>query len=314
MGAYLVTMQKYIDLLWDNNIVVGTGRGSAVGFICNYLLGITQVNPLTQGIELPYWRFLNKERAEYPDIDFDVASYQKEHEFNVLKDYMESIGGGLYRICTYSTLGAKSAIKTACKGIGINNDDSAFISSLLPIVRGKVRSISDTYYGNEKEGLEPVTEFVNVMDKYSEQGLLDIALSLEGLVVGMGSHASGVIPVNETITKTNSLMKTAGGDIVTAFDLHESELLSNIKYDFLIVAGIGLVQYTLEELVKQGKIEWKGTLRETYNSVLHPDVIDKEDKEIWDNICQGKIMSCFQFETPVGSTCIKNYNHNHCQK
>lgn len=66
MGAYLVTMQKYIDLLWDNNIVVGTGRGSAVGFICNYLLGITQVNPLTQGIELPYWRFLNKERAEYP--------------------------------------------------------------------------------------------------------------------------------------------------------------------------------------------------------------------------------------------------------
>ena len=305
MGAYLVTMQKYIDLLWDNNIVVGTGRGSAVGFICNYLLGITQVNPLTQGIELPYWRFLNKERAEYPDIDFDVASYQKEHEFSVLKDYMESIGGGLYRICTYSTLGAKSAIKTACKGIGINNDDSAFISSLLPIVRGKVRSISDTYYGNEKEGLEPVTEFVNVMDKYSEQGLLDIALSLEGLVVGMGSHASGVIPVNETITKTNSLMKTAGGDIVTAFDLHESELLSNIKYDFLIVAGIGLVQYTLEELVKQGKIEWKGTLRETYNSVLHPDVIDKEDKEIWDNICQGKIMSCFQFETPVGSTCIK---------
>ena len=301
--AYFNTFKHYIDLFWECGSIVGPGRGSATGFLSNYLLGITQLDPIRWN--LPYWRFLNKERAEYPDIDFDVASYQKEHEFNVLKDYMESIGGGLYRICTYSTLGAKSAIKTACKGIGINNDDSAFISSLLPIVRGKVRSISDTYYGNEKEGLEPVTEFVNVMDKYSEQGLLDIALSLEGLVVGMGSHASGVIPVNEAITKTNSLMKTAGGDIVTAFDLHESELLSNIKYDFLIVAGIGLVQYTLEELVKQGKIEWKGTLRETYNSVLHPDVIDKEDKEIWDNICQGKIMSCFQFETPVGSTCIK---------
>lgn len=218
---------------------------------------------------------------------------------------MKSIGGGLYRVCTYSTLGSKSAIKTACKGVGINNDEASFIASLLPVTRGKVMSISDAYYGNEKEGIEPQREFVNTIDKYSDLDLLNVILKLEGLVVGMGSHASGVIPLNEDITKTNALMKTTGGDLVTAFDLHESELLGNIKYDFLLVSGIGAIQNTLEELVSLNKIDWKGNLRETYDSVLHPDVIDKTDKDIWDNINKGKILSLFQFETMVGSQCIK---------
>lgn len=65
VGAYLVTMQKLVDIIWQRS-VIGAGRGSAVGWVTNYLLGITQVNPLTQGFDMPHWRFLSAERPDMP--------------------------------------------------------------------------------------------------------------------------------------------------------------------------------------------------------------------------------------------------------
>lgn len=66
MGAYLTTMQKNMDIIWQVS-VVGCGRGSAVGWIINYLLDITQINPLKQeGMELQHWRFLCQERPDFP--------------------------------------------------------------------------------------------------------------------------------------------------------------------------------------------------------------------------------------------------------
>ena len=64
--SYFNTFQHYIDLFWDCGTVVGPGRGSAGSFLSNYLLGITQLDPIKWN--LPYFRFLNKERAELPNI------------------------------------------------------------------------------------------------------------------------------------------------------------------------------------------------------------------------------------------------------
>jgi len=65
MGAYLNTMQKNVDIIWEEaESFVGPGRGSANGYIINYLLGITQVNPLEQGVEMPHWRFMSAERPD----------------------------------------------------------------------------------------------------------------------------------------------------------------------------------------------------------------------------------------------------------
>lgn len=66
VSAYFLTMQKLMDILWENNILVPAGRGSGVGWLQNYLLGITQVNPLTQGVDMLPWRFLTADRPDMP--------------------------------------------------------------------------------------------------------------------------------------------------------------------------------------------------------------------------------------------------------
>ena len=63
--AYFNTFRHYINLFWQCGSITGPGRGSATGFLSNYLLGITQLDPLRWN--LPWFRFLNKERAELPD-------------------------------------------------------------------------------------------------------------------------------------------------------------------------------------------------------------------------------------------------------
>ena len=73
--AYFNTFQHYINLFWECGSIVGPGRGSATGFLSNYLLGITQLDPIRW--ELPYWRFLNKERAELPGLMLILGSCKK---------------------------------------------------------------------------------------------------------------------------------------------------------------------------------------------------------------------------------------------
>ena len=73
--AYFNTFKHYIDLFWECGSTVGPGRGSATGFLSNYLLGITQLDPIRW--DLPYWRFLNKERAELPSLLLILGSCKK---------------------------------------------------------------------------------------------------------------------------------------------------------------------------------------------------------------------------------------------
>ena len=88
--AYFNTFKHYIDLFWECGSTVGPGRGSATGFLSNYLLGITQLDPIRWG--LPYWRFLNKERAELPDIDIDLAPSKRPRIFEAIREERGQFG------------------------------------------------------------------------------------------------------------------------------------------------------------------------------------------------------------------------------
>ena len=102
-------MNKFIDIIWnDANAILGVSRGSAAGFMINYLLEIVQVNPLKQPVELPHWRFIERNKIELPDVDVDIPSHKKEIVFSKARDYMESIGGSLVRVGTYKTETTKS--------------------------------------------------------------------------------------------------------------------------------------------------------------------------------------------------------------
>lgn len=299
ISAYFITMAKCVDLIWESGSIVGTSRGSGAGYELNYLLGITQVSPLEQGIEMPHWRFISAERPDYPDIDIDIPSHMRQRVFDVLTQYFESIGGSIVRVATFGTETAKSAIRTAGRGLGVNSDVLNHLSSLIPIHRGKVQDLLTTYQGNDE--VEPVAEFKRICDEYSAQGidLIGTALKIEGLVNRRSSHACGALICNESFTKYNAVMTAPSGEFITAWNLGECEYTGLIKYDFLNTKIESIIQVTLELLIEAGKMEWQGSLRKTYDKYLHPDVLDKTTKEMWDKFKNGEVISAFQFETTV---------------
>ncbi len=230
--SYFNTFKHYIDLFWECGSVVGPGRGSSGAFLSNYLLGITQLDPLEWNF--PYYRFLNEERAELPDIDVDLSPSKRPLILQKIREERGELN--VVQVATFGTESTKAAIAAACKGYrsnecpkGIDVDISQYMSSLIPVERGIVWSISDCLYGNEEKGRKPVKELRNQFDQYP--GLEEIVLGIEGLVCRRGQHASGIMMYNISPFETTALMRSPNGDITTQFDLHRSELLGDTKFD-----------------------------------------------------------------------------------
>ena len=303
--AYFNTFKHYIDLFWECGSIVGPGRGSATGFLSNYLLGITQLDPIRWN--LPYWRFLNKERAELPDIDIDLAPSKRPLIFEAIRRERGPLG--LVQVATFGTEGTKSAVLTACRGYrsddcpdGIDVDVAQYMSSLIPQERGFLWEITDVVYGNEEKDRKPVTAFIKEVNNYP--GLLEIIMSICGLVNKRGIHASGVILYGDDPFETASFMKAPNGDIITCYDLHKAEAAGDTKYDFLVTEVSDKIIKTFDMLHDDEVID-NSNLRETYNKYIHPEVINTEDKSIWTHLAAGDVLDVFQFSGGVGLAIAK---------
>ena len=299
--SYFNTFRHYIDLFWECGSIVGPGRGSAGSFLSNYLLGITQLDPIEWG--LPYFRFLNKDRAELPDIDLDLAPSKRPL---VLKKIREERGElNVAQVATFGTTSSKSAIGTACRGYrskehpkGIDVDIATYLSSLVPVERGLVWSLSECFEGNEEKNRKPVRELVSQFEKYP--GLKEIALGIENLVVRRGQHASGVILYNNSPFETTALMRSPNGDITTQYDLHRAERAGDVKFDFLVTDICDKLAVALNLLKDNGYFQGLNSLREIYNKYLHPQVIDIKNPRLWEALENGEVQDVFQFNTAIG--------------
>lgn len=131
--------------------------------------------------------------------------------------------------CTYGTLGAKSAIQTACRGLGIPHaqETGQAISSLIPIERGFSWSLSDCYYGNEETHRKPIKEFINLVNEH--ENLWEVAQLIEGVIVSRGVHASGVFITNDKFENYGAKMRSPKGIVTSQFDLHDAEEMGLIN-------------------------------------------------------------------------------------
>ena len=303
---YFNTFQHFIDLFWECGSIVGPGRGSAVCFLSNYLLGITQLDPVVWN--LPYWRFLNEERVELPDIDIDLTPSKRKKIFEAIRKERGELN--CVQVCTFGTEGTRSAIAAACRGYrseeypdGIEVETAQFLSGLIPMERGFLWSIHDVVYGNEEKDRKPNETFIKEVSKYP--GLLKIIQSIEGLICKRGQHASGVILYNNSPYDTNALMRSPNGDLTTQFDLHMSEQCGDVKYDFLVTEICDKITICIDMLQKEGFFEHDLGLRQVYDRYLHPAVLNLEDSRMWDALGNGTVMDVFQFSTGVGLATAK---------
>lgn len=303
---YFNTFQHFIDMFWDCGSLVGPGRGSAVCFLSNYLLGITQLDPVVWN--LPYWRFLNEERVELPDIDIDLTPSKRKKVFEAIRKERGELN--CVQVCTFGTEGTRSAIAAACRGYrsseypdGIEVETAQFLSGLIPMERGFLWSINDVINGNEEKDRKPNETFIKEVNKYP--GLLKIIQSIEGLICKRGQHASGIILYNNSPYDTNALMRSPNGDLTTQFDLHMSEQCGDVKYDFLVTEICDKITICIDMLQKEGFFEEGLNLRQVYDQYLHPSVLNLEDERMWDALGKGTVMDVFQFSTGVGLATAK---------
>ena len=319
MFAYPITLQHYVDLFWECGSMVGAGRGSSCSGLNHYLLGITQLDPIEWN--LPFWRYLNKERFELGDIDLDLCPSKRPLILQKIKEergqnFLPEINDttrkncGCTLIATFGTETTKSAIQTACRGYrsadypnGIDVDTAQYMSALVPQERGFLWPLSDVIGGNDEKGRKPVKEFLTEVNKYP--GLLEVMQGIEGLVNKRSSHASGVILFDEDPYQFGCFMRTPSGEVITQYNLHMCEAAGMTKYDFLVTEAQDKLVQAIKFLQEYGEIEKDLSLREVYNKYFHPNVLPIEDDKVWSNIQNVKTLDLFQFDSPVGKQAAK---------
>ena len=304
LSAYLLTVRNIVKLIWDKtNSIVGVSRGSAGSLLFNYLIGITDMNPLTCGLFLDHRRFVHREKPELSDIDVDSEGCRRNLILKTLDDVMKAQNGRSLNVATFGTLGARSTILTVARGMGIDNDEAQYMASMIGQERGFSYSIKDCIYGNEEKGRKVVKELVEEMNRYP--GFLEACLALEGLVCQVGIHASGVCLYNTDIWDYSCSMKAPNGMEITQWDLHDAEYAGSLKFDLLSIEAADKIHKCMDLLIKDGLMEWQGDLRKTYLKYLHPDVLEYDNAEMWDMIAKNKIIDLFQMDTTVAKQSLK---------
>ena len=296
-SAYYLNLQKIIEECWNAGTLVGCGRGSGVGFILLYLLGITQINPQWETTKTFAWRFLNPARVSVLDVDVDIEGGRRKQ----VLDHLRKVYGEdrVANVATFGTEKSKSAVLTACRGLGIDVDIAQYLASMIASDRGMLRTLDQTFYGDEESDFAPNKQFVYEMtENYPE--VWQVAKKIEGLVCRLGEHAGGVIFVDEDFENSTALMRAPNGDIMTQFDLHDCEDCSLIKYDLLSVEAMDKIHICLDLLCEQGYIEKKETLKETYENVIGIYNLVREAPQMWQMVWNHEIQSLFQMEKQSG--------------
>ena len=296
-SAYFLNLQNIIDACWDAGTLVGCGRGSGVGFILLYLLGITQINPLREKSQTKRWRFLNPERVSVLDVDIDIEGGRRA---DVLKSFRNIYGEDrVANVLTLKTEKSKSAIQTACRGLGIDNDIAAYLSSFIQADRGQLRTLKQTFYGDPDNGMSASSQFrIEMEENYPE--VWRVAQGIEGLINGCGIHAGGVIFVDEPFTESTALMRAPKGEIITQFDLHDAEDTGLIKYDILSIEALDKIHNCIDLICKYGYEKEEATLKETYEKIIGIYNLEREAPEMWKMCWEHKVMSLFQMEKQSG--------------
>ena len=271
--GYFLIVSDFIRYARQNAIPVGPGRGSAAGSLVAYSLGITNLDPLAYG--LIFERFLNPARKSMPDIDVDFCINGREE---VLKYVTDKYGGGDYvaQIITYGKLKTRAVIRDVGRALDIPLRDVDGIAKMVP----DVLNISlDNALKSEPRLQELADQRAEVAD------LIEICRVLEGLPRHASTHAAGVVIADQPLVNYLPLYRGKKGEVVTQYDMKMVEKIGLVKFDFLGLRNLTVIQNTLTLIADQGKTP--------------PDLdnLDLNDPKTYQLLSAGDTTGVFQLES-----------------
>ncbi|MBE7067779.1 MAG: DNA polymerase III subunit alpha [Clostridiales bacterium] len=259
---YFLIVWDYINWSRLNGIPVGPGRGSGVGSIVAYSIGITDVDPLRY--DLLFERFLNPDRVSMPDFDVDFCTKRRYEtiEYVRKKYHPENVA----QIVTFGTLASRAVIKDVGRVMGVPYSETDKVAKLMdgkstigellglkiPKLEKQIASEENEEkrvelqkkLAEQKQKRNP--EFIEVYETNEElHRVIDMGLKLEGMPKNTSEHAAGVVICNKVLSDNVPLARN-GEDIVTQFDMKEVEAVGMLKMDFLALTTLTDIQNTLE--------------------------------------------------------------------
>ncbi len=275
--GYFLIVGDFINWAKNNGCPVGPGRGSGAGSLVAYSLKITDLDPLQYN--LLFERFLNPERVSMPDFDIDFCQTNRDRVIDYVKDKYGR--DAVSQIATFGTMAARAAIRDVGRVLDMSYMFCDGISKLIPNKPGQHITIDGAIKA------EPI--LAERLEKEDEvKTLLALAQKLEGMTRNVGMHAGGVLIAPGKLTDFCPLYQQPGStSAVSQYDKDDVEAIGLVKFDFLGLATLTILEVAREMIVKRHK----GQENFAYEN------IPLDDAATYKLFSDGRTESVFQFES-----------------
>jgi DNA polymerase-3 subunit alpha len=268
---------SYFLIVWDfcsyahkNSIPVGA-RGSAVGTLAGYCLGLCDVDPVRY--DLLFERFMDPQRNELPDIDIDICQDGRAK----IIDYVRRKYGHVAQIITFGTMKARAVVRDICRVLGVPLSEADRLAKLVP------ESLGITLDRALKT--EPQLKQAYEQNQQTKK-VIDICKKLEGLARHASVHAAGVVIADEPLTDFLPLYKAPGSDdVITQFEGPTVEKVGLLKMDFL-----GLKTLSVLERARR-------LVNTLHGENIDLEKLDLDDPKVFQLFADGRTKGVFQFES-----------------
>ncbi|MDN7130838.1 DNA polymerase III subunit alpha [Halomonas sp. MC140] len=275
-GYFLIVMD-FIQWAKDNNVPVGPGRGSGAGSLVAYAQKITDLDPI--GYDLLFERFLNPERVSMPDFDVDFCMEKRD---KVIEYVAERYGrNAVSQIVTFGTMAAKAVVRDVARAQGRPYSLGDKLSKLIPFEVGMTLS-------KAIEQEPALKEFIGSDEDAGE--IWEMALKLEGTTRGTGKHAGGVVIAPTKLTDFSPLLcDEDGSGLMVQFDKNDIEEAGLVKFDFLGLRTLTIIDWALEMVDKVRSVNGQGA--------LNIDSIPLDDAPTFEMLKRAETTAVFQLES-----------------
>ncbi|MEJ7602991.1 MAG: DNA polymerase III subunit alpha [Kofleriaceae bacterium] len=276
-SGYFLIVWDFINWAKEHGIPVGPGRGSGAGSAVAWALRITDIDPLE--FKLLFERFLNPERVSMPDFDVDFCMNRRGEVIKYVQDKYgrEQVG----QIATFHQLKARGVIRDIARAMEIPFGEADKLAKLVPEpVQGKSPPV--------REAIEQTPELKQLYNESPlHRELLDLAAALEGLNRNAGMHAAGIVIAERPLWEYVPCFRGQNDEIVTQFAMKEVEKVGLVKFDFLGLKTLTVIQTALRLINEQ----------RAPDDPLDIDTIAKTDADVFKMIARGDTTGVFQLES-----------------
>ncbi len=276
-SGYFLIVWDFINWAKEHGIPVGPGRGSGAGSAVAWALRITDIDPIS--FKLLFERFLNPERVSMPDFDVDFCMNRRGEVIKYVQDKYgrDQVG----QIATFHQLKARGVIRDIARVMEIPFAEADKLAKLVPEpVAGKSPPV--------REAIEQTPELKALYNESPlHRELLDLAAALEGLNRNAGMHAAGVVIADGPLWEYVPCFRGQNDEIVTQFAMKEVEKAGLVKFDFLGLKTLTVIQTALR-LINEKRAP---------DDPLDIDTIPIDDADVFKMISRGDTTGVFQLES-----------------